>query len=570
MLKQRCQMPWSGNPEILISQYDVRVHLDQIPDYSKQPKPQLTAAQYAEEAKCNYERYRNLVINLFQEVSEEDYLKRIAMEEMYPTHSTAGPIKDKSAGSSSKAAIGYSYGEEVVGDYNASDNDSEQEEPVHAVEVAQLNADDLMTTEIDKLNLCALEFKISAGYFGRMLHEEKSFYSQQQHARQMVAETRRLHGKHAKRERRLLRESRRFNQVQTTPPSYAQRNSPTYEPYENNNRSRSRSKSRSSSPEVVQSIVEYITEFGAASDDEGSSSKRVTTAQPHKSSTSSSHKHTSSSNSRQHKRSHSRSHSRERHHRHYRSRSRSAERRRHRSRSSSSSERHHHRKSYPRSYSRSEASHSRSHQSSRSRTRSMSPVHHISRSPAHRRSRSPVHRRSRSPAHHRSRSPTHRRLRSPAHRRSRSPIHHKSKSPGHRRSRSPGHRRSRSPGHHRSRSPVHHRSRSPSQYKSKYHRERSSSSSDGSSEERRPVRTPVADKKESIVKKTTGSKPKLTPQERLQKKLQLQLNKQLKQDKKTQKVKASIKAVEQMEREDDLREQARKWRSRDSDNYYRD
>jgi len=51
-----------------------------------------------------------------------------------------------------------------------------------------------------------------------MLHEEKSFYSQQQHTRQMVAETRRLHGKHAKRERRLLRESRRFNQVQTTPP----------------------------------------------------------------------------------------------------------------------------------------------------------------------------------------------------------------------------------------------------------------------------------------------------------------------------------------------------------------
>jgi len=35
--------------------------------------------------------------------------------------------------------------------------------------VAQLNADDLTTTEIDKLNLCALEFKISAGYFGRLV-----------------------------------------------------------------------------------------------------------------------------------------------------------------------------------------------------------------------------------------------------------------------------------------------------------------------------------------------------------------------------------------------------------------
>jgi len=27
----------------------------------------LSAAEYAEEMKCNYERYRNLVINLFQE-----------------------------------------------------------------------------------------------------------------------------------------------------------------------------------------------------------------------------------------------------------------------------------------------------------------------------------------------------------------------------------------------------------------------------------------------------------------------------------------------------------------------
>ena len=35
--------------------------------------------------------------------------------------------------------------------------------------VAQLNVDDLATTDVDKLNLCALEFKISAGYFGRSI-----------------------------------------------------------------------------------------------------------------------------------------------------------------------------------------------------------------------------------------------------------------------------------------------------------------------------------------------------------------------------------------------------------------
>ena len=35
--------------------------------------------------------------------------------------------------------------------------------------VAQLNVDDLTTTEIDKLNLCALDYKISAGYFGKLV-----------------------------------------------------------------------------------------------------------------------------------------------------------------------------------------------------------------------------------------------------------------------------------------------------------------------------------------------------------------------------------------------------------------
>ena len=34
----------------------------------------LSAAEYAEEMKCNYERYRNLVINLFQEGSYIYYI----------------------------------------------------------------------------------------------------------------------------------------------------------------------------------------------------------------------------------------------------------------------------------------------------------------------------------------------------------------------------------------------------------------------------------------------------------------------------------------------------------------
>jgi len=43
--------------------------------------------------------------------------------------------------------------------------------------VAQLNVDDLTTTEIDKLNLCALGYKISAGYFGKLvpIHYHSTF-----------------------------------------------------------------------------------------------------------------------------------------------------------------------------------------------------------------------------------------------------------------------------------------------------------------------------------------------------------------------------------------------------------
>ena len=40
--------------------------------------------------------------------------------------------------------------------------------------MAQLNVDDLSATDIDKLNLCALEFKISAGYFGRLAYHYNS------------------------------------------------------------------------------------------------------------------------------------------------------------------------------------------------------------------------------------------------------------------------------------------------------------------------------------------------------------------------------------------------------------
>ena len=46
----------------------------------------LSREEKAEESRCNYERYRALVQNLFHGVSEETALKQIDVEEMYPTN----------------------------------------------------------------------------------------------------------------------------------------------------------------------------------------------------------------------------------------------------------------------------------------------------------------------------------------------------------------------------------------------------------------------------------------------------------------------------------------------------
>jgi arginine/serine-rich splicing factor 16 len=54
-------MPWQGNPENLIDRFDVRAHLDIIPEYhanEDKPHPEEENASL-----LNYERYRILIQN---------------------------------------------------------------------------------------------------------------------------------------------------------------------------------------------------------------------------------------------------------------------------------------------------------------------------------------------------------------------------------------------------------------------------------------------------------------------------------------------------------------------------
>lgn len=55
------RMSWQGAPDILIDRFDVRAHLDLIPEYKGSPEEELSY----DERLINYERYRILVQNDF-------------------------------------------------------------------------------------------------------------------------------------------------------------------------------------------------------------------------------------------------------------------------------------------------------------------------------------------------------------------------------------------------------------------------------------------------------------------------------------------------------------------------
>ncbi|VDN32338.1 unnamed protein product [Gongylonema pulchrum] len=64
---------WQGDPNILIDRFDVRAHLDYIPETKVDLNDSGSARCYAagatmdvEELQCEYERYRILVLNEFE------------------------------------------------------------------------------------------------------------------------------------------------------------------------------------------------------------------------------------------------------------------------------------------------------------------------------------------------------------------------------------------------------------------------------------------------------------------------------------------------------------------------
>ncbi|KAM0734794.1 CLK4-associating serine/arginine rich protein [Formica fusca] len=86
-------MPWQNNDDNLIDRFDVRAHLDWIPEAPD--TIDVDIALTSEDRHINYERYRIIVQNEFLGVTEEKFLHQIHLEEQFGSSTKLDTAKDK-------------------------------------------------------------------------------------------------------------------------------------------------------------------------------------------------------------------------------------------------------------------------------------------------------------------------------------------------------------------------------------------------------------------------------------------------------------------------------------------
>ncbi|XP_064484050.1 CLK4-associating serine/arginine rich protein-like isoform X2 [Ornithodoros turicata] len=535
-------MPWQGHREIMIDRFDVRAHLDIIPDCKAQAEPTvMTEEQREEERQTNYERYRTLVQNDFLGVSEDKFLHQIYLEERFgPIGKPIGTTEEeKKKLAEKKAAIGYVYEDSTpVPSTSTNQEEEEEEEDLSDIDLdITINVNDLTNEQAKEMNTYSHVYGMETTDFISYLYKDKEEQEQLKLARELEEEKAMYSGRKSRRERRALREKKLRGRRVTSPPSYAARESPTYKPFRE---SHSSSRSRSNSPQNAGEI-KFITSFGASDDEDAAGAKKNNSGSSAAASkTSSTSKNANSTRP-----------------------------------PSSGSSRNPQKESSSRSSGR-----SRGHKRSTSRSRSKSRSRSRSSDRRHRRNRSGSRRRYGSYRHSRSpRSRSRQRYRSTSRSRSRSRRRFSARSPPSRRSPHDSRRHSRSP---RSPSPRHRKPPSPprkSYYRHSLSRSKSPSSGSSSSDSEKTNRTstgavvrrtwPSADTQRTnatlgkpgpSAKGTSGGGMSL--REKLKRRMQAALNKQYKADKKAEREKQDKVQQERWDRAEELREMALRLRQR--------
>lgn len=333
-------MPWQGDKNVMIDRFDVRAHLDYIPQPVLIPQTS-SSVDSSEEKKLNYERYRTLVMIEASEATEEGYLKQLRQEEENPR--ALVDVMEKNYKPAPKATIGYTY-EDTNFVMNEAESESGSESDADLDIDVAVNIDELDKEQRDELDTLAVKFGMAAGKYCSLLKADKDEAEHVQKVQDQEEARSQLRGRRAKRDRRSMKENQR-GAMSTSPLSYLRKASPSYEDYRE-----SRSRSRSSSSGSEPTKVEYITEFGSLAGKNNHSTGSGQRQNSQNEVESNNWKHGNSRGSKNHKKSRSARRSRSTsndHHSKYRSRSRSHSRSRSRSP--------HKRRTYRRSRSRSQS-----------------------------------------------------------------------------------------------------------------------------------------------------------------------------------------------------------------------
>ncbi|CAC5380134.1 SFRS16 [Mytilus coruscus] len=516
-------MPWQGQEDNMIDRFDVRAHLDYMPQTKIVAPPTLSKREEEEERSINYERYRIIVENECAGLTEEQALYQIYIDEQFGNVDKSKDEEKKKL-EGKKAAIAFVYEDSTP--ILKDDEDSESSDTdVEDVDLdITLDVDTLNNEQKRLLNECAQQYGMKDDDFVSMLQKDKEEAEAMKLARILEEEKAQFAGRKSRRERRAYKEKRLAGR-KLSPPSYAARDSPKYEPYQ---RSSSSSKSRSRSPERKDKLL-FITSFGGDSDEER------TVQGPSLPNTDKIDKWDKKAKKKKDKKKYRRSRSRS-----PSSRSRSRD---HRERVKvkkatvrSRKEKEKHKRSYSRSSSHSSYS-SKSSRNSSSHSRSRSVSRSKSRSRSRSRSRSYSSRSSSYDSKSRSRSPQKPVVAPPIKRYRRESLSSKS---------------SESESDHRFLC-LHTQSNSSQKHQSI------------SKIDRSKIETKIPGKSASL-----NLQAKLTPQEKLKRKMQAALNKSFKADKKAE-VERTIKSEqERLDREEELRIRALEMRRREREKRHRD
>ncbi|XP_019851575.1 PREDICTED: CLK4-associating serine/arginine rich protein-like isoform X1 [Amphimedon queenslandica] len=256
-------IPWQGDEDNLISRYDVRIHMDIIPDYSKLPEIELSGEEKYEETKINYERYRSVIINEFNNVPESEVLSKIDVDELYSDVKRAKKGNKKQ--SKNKSAISYDYDsqQQMASDANKKKRmieDDDKDSNDETEDEMDFDIDTFSSGQIDKLNVLALDYKVSQGYFSRSVRSEKNLLMERKQAKMAELEKSNLTGKKARKERRLFKEMSLRTRM-PSPPLFVPKD--IYNPKKQRDDDEESNTSSSSGSVSLDSKPQFITEFGS-------------------------------------------------------------------------------------------------------------------------------------------------------------------------------------------------------------------------------------------------------------------------------------------------------------------